>query len=89
MLRLNSLNEEDIISLCFSMTSDLDAKNPAAALREAGRGGELALMVFQEAAVKRSLPHTIRAIIHCCLDEGIKPRHVYMNGAEVLRPDRR
>jgi chorismate mutase len=43
-------------------------------------------MVFQEGHFSRGLSGTIRVLVHCSL-EG-PPRHVYMNGAEVLRPDR-
>jgi chorismate mutase len=43
-------------------------------------------MVFQEGRFRGSLPGTIRVLVHCDLEEA--PRHVYMNGAELLRPDR-
>jgi chorismate mutase len=88
LLLENHLEERDIVSVIFSVTPDLDAKNPAAALRQGGRAGELALFALQEAAAANSLERTIRVMIHCYLDEGSIPRHVYQNGAEVLRPDR-
>jgi chorismate mutase len=88
LLRENKLGEEDIVSVIFSMTGDLDEKNPASALRQAGYAGDLALFVVQEARVKNSLERIIRVLIHCYLDEGVNPRHVYRNGAELLRPDR-
>jgi chorismate mutase len=88
MLRANGLDERGVVSLIFSVTEDLDARNPAAALRESGRAGNLALMVFQEARCKNGLPRTIRALLHCYLPAGRTPCHVYRNGAEVLRPDR-
>jgi chorismate mutase len=87
LLNANGLDERDLVSLFFSVTGDLDAQNPARALRKAGRAGELAMMVFREASYKDSLPRTIRVLLHCYLDEERKPRHVYINGAEVLRPD--
>jgi chorismate mutase len=88
LLGENGLTERDLVSLVFSVTGDLDANNPAGALRQAGRAGELAMMVFQEAAYEGSLPRIIRVLLHCYMDSGQKPRHVYINGAEVLRPDR-
>jgi chorismate mutase len=88
LLERNGLDEGDLVSLTFSMTGDLDAKNPAAALRASGRAGDLALFVCAEAPVKGGLPRTIRALVHCYLPEGAAPRHVYRNGAEILRPDR-
>jgi chorismate mutase len=88
VLAANSLDEEDIISLIFSVTADLDALNPAAALRRSGRSPDLALFALQEAAAQSSLERVIRILLHCYLPESQKPRHIYRNGAEVLRPDR-
>lgn len=88
LLAQNNLTEADIVSLIFSVTTDLDALNPAAALRQSGRAGELALFVVREAETRGALERTIRALIHCYLPDGSVPRHVYRNGAEVLRPDR-
>jgi chorismate mutase len=88
ILALNNLAEPDIVSILFSVTADLDALNPAAGLRREGRAGEASLFAVQEAAAQGGLPRTVRALIHCYLDEGALIRHVYRNGAEVLRPDR-
>jgi chorismate mutase len=88
LLSANTLAEQDIVSLIFSVTADLDAKNPAAALRDSGRAGELALFALQEAPVKGGLERVVRVLIHCYLDEKAVLHHVYRNGAEVLRPDR-
>jgi chorismate mutase len=88
LLAANSLAEADIVSLVFSVTRDLDAANPAAVLRASGRAGELALFAVQEAECAGSLERTLRVLIHCYMDEGARPRHIYRNGAEVLRPDR-
>jgi chorismate mutase len=88
LLRQNNLVEEDLVSLIFSVTADLDSCNPAAALRKSGRAGELALFCLQEPAVQGGLERTVRVLIHCYLEAGSVPCHVYQNGAEVLRPDR-
>ena len=88
LLSLNKLEETQIVSVIFSVTSDLNAVNPCAALRKGGRAVELSLFSVQEPQCKNSLERTVRAIIHCYLEEGSKARHVYRNGAEVLRPDR-
>jgi chorismate mutase len=89
LLERNNLAEPDIVSIVFSVTAGLDALNPAAGLRRYGRAGEASLFAVQEAAAKGGLERTVRTIIHCYLDEGSLARHVYRNGAEVLRPDRR
>jgi chorismate mutase len=91
LLRENELAEADIVSLIFSVTRDLDAKNPAAALRNAQgahRAANTALFAVQEAFAQGGLERTIRALIHCYLEEGAVIHHVYRNGAELLRPDR-
>ncbi|MCL2042924.1 MAG: chorismate mutase [Treponema sp.] len=88
LLEKNHLEESDIVSITFSQTKDLDALNPAAALRQSGKAGNLALFAVQEAETVDSLPQIIRALVHCYLPEGSHPCHVYCNGAEVLRPDR-
>jgi len=89
MLEKNDLAEDDIVSVIFSLTSDLDALNPAAALRQAGKAGELALFTLQEAKTADiTLPRVVRVLIHCYLPQDAKPCHVYRNGAETLRPDR-
>jgi chorismate mutase len=88
LLEANNLAEDDIISLIFSVTGDLDAQNPAAALRQSGRGGDLALFALQEAAVSGGLERTVRVLLHCYLTSGAPLRHIYRNGAEILRPDR-
>lgn len=88
ILEENKLPEDDIVSLIFSLTPDLDAMNPAAALRNSGRAGDSALFAVQEALVQGGLDRVIRVLIHCCLPAGTKLRHIYQNGAEVLRPDR-
>ena len=89
ILRENFFAEEDIVSVIFSVTKDLDAENPARTLRCAGRAGEVALFVTQEAHFPGSLERVIRLLVHCYLDESHMPVHIYRNGAEVLRPDRK
>ena len=88
LLSQNKLGEGDIVSVVFSVTDDLDAVNPCTALRKNGRAGELALFSCREPECKNSLERIVRVLIHCYLEEGSKPCHVYRNGAEVLRPDR-
>ena len=89
LLKKNKLSETDLVSVTFSVTGDLDAINPAAALRQDGRAGEAALFVVQEAQFANSLERVIRVLIHCYLDDNAVPVHVYRNGAEILRPDRK
>jgi len=88
LLSLNKLDERDIVSLIFSVTDDLDAINPCTALRKSSLAADLALFSAREPQTQNSLERTVRLLVHCYLEEGSNVRHVYRNGAEVLRPDR-
>jgi len=87
LLEANKLSEKDLVSLFFSVTPDLDAVNPAAALRKSGRAGELAMMVFQEAMIQNGPSGIIRLLLHCRADKEKPLKHIYLKGAEILRPD--
>jgi len=87
MLKKNNLDEKDVVCVFFSVTEDLTALNPATALRLTGRT-ELSFFVLKEAEFAGSLERTIRIMIQCYMEEDSVIRHVYRNGAEVLRPDR-
>ncbi|MDR0540074.1 MAG: chorismate mutase [Spirochaetaceae bacterium] len=89
LLHANNLAESDIVSLVFSVTPDLTAQNPCAALRQEGYAENLALFAVQEAATDGMMNHVIRILIHCYMEENASPAHAYMNGAEKLRPDRK
>ena len=87
LLSKNNLTEDALVSVIFSVTSDLNAKNPASALRQKGRALNTALFVTREAQFQGSMEQVIRVIIHCYLEKNAIPIHVYRNGAELLRPD--
>jgi len=83
----NRLPEEEIVSVLFSVTADLDAAPPAEAARGIG-WVETPLFCVQEMAVRGGLPRCIRVLIHV---DGARPsggvRHIYLGGAQSLRPD--
>ena len=85
LLSRNDLSEEGIVSAIFSVTIDINAKNPATALREEGRAQNTPLFVVQEAHFPGSLERVVRILIHCYKEA--PPVHIYRNGAEVLRLD--
>ncbi|GHU46682.1 chorismate mutase AroH [Spirochaetia bacterium] len=87
LLERNNLAEDDIVSIIFSLTADLDAKNPASCLRAAGFAQERALFVTQEAACKGGMERIVRVLIHAYLRTDSTPKAVYQNGAQLLRPD--
>lgn len=81
----NGITEGEIVSVQFTITTDLDALNPATALRLAGNAADVPLFVSSEPDIKNSLARTVRVLI---LFYGrVKPSPLYLNGAESLRPD--
>ena len=86
----NGLKAEDLVNIQFTVTSDLDALNPATALRKSCTGLDIshtALFCSQEAEIKGMLPRVIRVMVTCYMDSSSMPRGAYINGAQVLRPD--
>lgn len=83
----NGIEEDHVASVIFTTTSDLTAAYPAKAARMLG-WKRTALMGMQEMDNPNGLPMCVRVLIHWntekSLDEVV---HVYMNGAENLRPD--
>ncbi|MFN2158146.1 MAG: chorismate mutase [Anaerolineae bacterium] len=83
----NDVCEEDVVSVIFTMTPDLDAVYPAVAARQLG-WTHTALICTQEMAIAGSLPRCIRVLVHWNTDRPIdRVRHVYLREARTLRPD--
>ncbi|MCK5674201.1 MAG: chorismate mutase [Spirochaetales bacterium] len=80
----NDIDINNIISIIFSQTSDLDAMNPAAALRTDGFS-EIPLFCTKEPEIIGSMKRVIRVLITTESDKNLKP--VYLDGAEKLRLD--
>jgi chorismate mutase len=92
MCRKNSLAEDDVVSVLFSMTEDLTAVNPAACLRGGGIFSSTPLLCVQEARVRGGMPRVIRVLLTAEKSGHGEGRaagvtHVYLDGAEALRPD--
>ena len=87
MIESNGIVEDEVASVLFSATPELDDTFPAKAARMMG-WTRTALMGFQEADVKHGLPMCIRVLIHWNTDKSLDEiRHVFLRGAVVLRPD--
>lgn len=83
----NGLTSEDMISIVFTATKDLESVAPAAAARQLGLH-DVALICAQEMWVEGSMPRVVRILAHVETD---RPRtgliNVYLNGTETLRQD--
>ncbi len=87
IIERNNIDKDDIVSIVFTATSDLDKAYPAVAVRQMGIT-EAALMCVQEMNVEGSLRKCIRVMVTL---EGNYDRkninHAYLRGAVGLRPD--
>lgn len=84
----NAIKSQDIVSLHWTLTEDLDAMNPATALRlgkPAIDVSEIPLFCSQEAFIQGGRPKVIRMMLTAYLEQ--KPSHIFLDGAEALRPD--
>lgn len=84
----NAIDSADVASAIFTVTSDLDAEFPALAARQLG-WIDVPLLCGYEIAVPNALPRCIRVLIHWNTTKSQREiQHIYIRGAERLRPDR-
>jgi len=84
----NPLNPEEIVSVTFSVTRDLDALFPAAVARQRADWNNVPLLDVQQMHVEGDLEYCIRCLIHFnTLAPDVEIHHAYLRQAEVLRPD--
>jgi chorismate mutase len=83
----NGIRADELVSVVFTATPDLNAAFPARAARDMG-WDDVPLMCMQEMAVPGGLAGCIRVLVHWNTE---LPRgavhHVYMGRARELRPD--
>lgn len=87
ILKANSLTPDQVISVLFTSSPDLDASFPAAAARSVGFE-DTPLICAVEIDVAGALPRTVRVMAHV---ESELPKkeisHIYLHGAKALRRD--
>ncbi len=87
VIEANGIQEQDVASVIFTTTPDLTAAYPAATARQLG-WHQVALMGAQEMDNPNGLPRMLRVLIHWNTAKQLGELiHVYMRGAEKLRPD--
>jgi chorismate mutase len=84
----NSLESDQVVSVTFSVTADLDACFPAAIARRRPGWEQVALLDCQQMAVAGDLPRCIRLLAHAWMEGGREACHPYLREASRLRPDR-
>ena len=89
IVRLNDMEADDIASVYFTTTTDLNTTYPALAARQLG-WFDVPLLCGHEMNVPDGLPLCIRVLIHWNTTR--RPNeivHVYLREAKSLRPDRK
>ncbi len=86
LLRRNDATSESVISAFFTVTPDLVSEFAARGARDLG-WNDVAMLCSTEIPVPGSMDRVIRVLLHVELATNSLARHVYLNGAEELRPD--
>lgn len=88
IVEANQIETDDIGSVIFSTTIDLNAEYPAIAARQMG-WQDVAIMCTHEMNVPQGLKRCVRVMI--MWNTNLSPhdvRHIYLREAQQLRPDR-
>ena len=86
LISQNELRSEDVASVIFTVTEDLNAEFPALAARQLG-WTEVALLCAREIPVPNSLGKCIRILLHVnTTRSAAEMQNVYIREAVILRP---
>ena len=88
MIERNAIDSDEVASVWFTTTPDLNAEFPAVAARLTFKWRHAALMCGHEMQVPGALPSCLRILLH--VNTPLKQdevEHVYLRGARVLRTD--
>jgi chorismate mutase len=87
LIKKNDIVVDDIASIIFSVTQDINAVFPAEAARNMGLN-DTALLCFNEIPVVGSIEKCIRILIHANTNKKQNElKHIYLKEAARLRPD--
>lgn len=87
MVKENAIKTEDIASVIFTVSPDLNAEFPAKAARKNG-WNDVPLLCASEINVPHGLKQCIRILIHLNTDKSQKNiKHIYLDGAKGLREE--
>lgn len=87
ILKENALSPEDLVSVIFTVTPDLNADFPASSARAIG-WQLVPLLCSTEIPVPNALPFCIRVLIHVNTNlTQSEIRHIFLRNAAILRKD--
>ncbi|OGI03977.1 MAG: chorismate mutase [Candidatus Melainabacteria bacterium GWF2_37_15] len=88
ILKVNQITEDDIVSVIFTLTPDLNAEFPAKAARIYLGWDDTPMICASEVPVPDSIKKCIRVMITFnTLKTKEEIKHVYLGKAQELRPD--
>ena len=88
LITQNNLNQENIISITFSVTRDLTSCFPASIVRKYFNFDKVALLDCQQMFVPDDINFCIRLLALVYLEPDKQSVHPYLNESAKLRPDR-
>ena len=88
LITQNNLNQENIISITFTVTKDLTSCFPASIARKHFNFDKVALLDCQQMFVPNDINFCIRLLALVYLESDKESIHPYLNGSAKLRPDR-
>ena len=88
MVKANEVEADEIAGVLFTVTPDLNATFPAEATRRLPGWTQVPLLCAQEVPVPSALPRCVRVLMLVNTTKTANEvKHVYLRGAERLRPD--
>ena len=88
LISRNGLNQENIISITFSVTKDLTSCFPASIARKYFNFDKVALLDCQQMFVPNDINFCIRILALVYLESDKESVHPYLRESAKLRPDR-
>jgi len=88
LITRNNLTKQNILSITFTATKDLDACFPASIARKCNGLDKVAFLDCQQMYVPNDVNFCIRIMAQVLLSSNIELKHPYLRGASKLRSDR-
>ena len=88
LITRNNLIKENLLSITFTTTKDLDACFPASIARKCNGLDSVAFLDCQQMYVPKDLNFCIRIMAQVLLPSNNSIKHPYLRGASKLRTDR-
>jgi chorismate mutase len=90
LVQANGIQHDAVVSMFFTLTPDLTRISPAKIARLHLQWGQVPMMCAQEPFIEGLPTHCVRVLIQFYTTKAQRDiHHIYLKGAQVLRPDLR